>query len=356
MIVETTQEKFQELIKENELKGVNLLEKLAGITGEITARFFFGKRFHGRTIFGVPMTTVVHRQLNMLFMEALSLPYILFGPRLVKANILKKHKELNKGIVEIRKRCMEMIEETEKSNKKEDNLLGVLLDLRRSGDAQDRLTDEQIVGEFLGLFGAGTDTTSHLVNSAIYFLWKYKEVYQKVKEEVDREFENMEDLSMEKINKMEYMNAFLKETLRLGGPTTAYFFRAPVKDDNLCGMNIKKGTIVNFHPDLYYSSEEFFPNHKEFRPERWLEGNSHEQNALKAEPYAFIPFSAGPRNCVGQHLAMIEARIIIGLFIKTFKFEFPEDYQLKMVKRFLYEPFDPLMVTLTPLNGEGLKK
>jgi len=147
---------------------------------------------------------------------------------------------------------------------------------------------------------------------------------------------------------MEYMTAFLKETLRLGGPTTGFFYRAPIKDDNLCGFHIKKGTIVNFHPDIYYCSEEYFPNHKEFRPERWLEGQ--EQNALKAEPYAFIPFSAGPRNCVGQHLAMIEARIMIALFIKTFKFEFPEDYELKMVKRFLYEPLNPLLVTLKPVN------
>ena len=350
MIVEATQEKFNGWIHSNILTNMNLLEQLADITGEITGRFFFGRRFGGRKVEGIPITTVVHQQLNATFGEALTISYVLFGPRLVKANIFPRHREMNRRMKELRGICTEIIQEAQRSDAKENNLLGLLLEMRKSGQEEDRMTDEQIVGEFVGLFGAGTDTTSHLINSAIYFMWKYPHVFERVKREVDQTFGDLGNISIESINKMEYMTAFIKETLRLGGPTTAYFFRTPVKDDNLCGYKIKAGTVVNFHPDVYYSSEEFFPNAKEFNPERWLSEGSYTQTKLKTDPYAFIPFSAGPRNCVGQHLAMIEARLIIGLFIKTFKFSFPEDYQMKFVKRFLYEPLEPLLVTLQPLK------
>ena len=64
--------------------------------------------------------------------------------------------------------------------------------------------------------------------------------------------------------------------------------------------------------------------------------------------YAYTPFSAGPRNCIGQHLAIIESKVIMSEFLNRFDFELKEGYKLKMCLRFLYEPFDELTLVLKP--------
>jgi len=346
VIVEATQEKFKEWEEAGKLTNMNLVEELATITGEVTGRFFFGKRFAKQKLRGLPITTGLQHLLNDLIKEFFQPSTILFGTKLLKANVLPRHKKLNKDVVDLRNTCSEMIRETElernqDNSKKENNLLGLLLDMRETDNLEDRLTNEQVTGEFIGLFMGGTDTTSHLVNSALYFLWKNPEMLTKVREEVDREFNDLKTLNIEGINRMDYTTAFLKETLRLGGPVSCLFTRTASKDDDLCGIKIKKGTHVDVNPGMCFTSDEYYVNPTEFNPERWLNNNSKNLNA-----YAYLPFSAGPRNCIGQHLAMIEARILLALFIKTFKFEFAKDSDFTLVQRFTFEPIKPLIVSL----------
>ncbi len=349
IIVEATQEKFQDWEKSEKLTDVNLVEALGTITGEITGRFFFGKKFASQKLRNLPITIGLQHLLNDLIREFFYPSTILFGSKLLKANILPRHKQLNKDVVDLRNACSEMIKQTEidrkEHNLKENNLLGLLLDLRETNNLEDRIPDEEVTGEFIGLFMAGTDNTAHLINSAIYFLWKYPEMQAKVKEEVDREFKDLTKLSVEGINKMEYTTAFLKETMRLGGPVSVLFTRVATKDDELCGVKIKKGTHIDVNPGMHFTSEEYYENPCEFNPERWITGQ-------KVNSYAYLPFSAGPRNCIGQHLAMVEARVILGLFLKKFTFEFPKDTDFTLVQRFTYEPVHPLKITLRGVERE----
>ena len=73
------------------------------------------------------------------------------------------------------------------------------------------------------------------------------------------------------------------------------------------------------------------------------------EKTLKQQPYVFTPFSAGPRNCIGQHLALIEAKIILALFLRKFEFKANPDYKLRMGLSLVYEPIDPLLLKLTPI-------
>jgi len=316
----------------------------------VTGGFFFGKKFGSQKVAGLPIATFMQDSLTRFMEELFSLTTLIFGQRFMKTNILERHKKMNREAEELKTTFKNMIKEAESSGIKDKNLLTLLLDIHTNETGENCLTHDQIVGEFMGLFAAGTDTTSHLLGSAIYFLWKYPNVLAKVKEEVDREFVDLNKVDIETINRMDYTTAVLKETLRLGGPVTSLFDRTPVRDDDLCGVNIKKGDLVIIYLRLYYSSDKYFPQAREFIPERWLSNASHRQDGFKSEPYSFIPFSAGPRNCIGQHLAMIEASILLALFIKTFTFSFPEDYKFVLVQRFTFETFDPLLVTLTPKN------
>lgn len=141
---------------------------------------------------------------------------------------------------------------------------------------------------------------------------------------------------------MNYLSAFFKEVLRVA--TGCLFYREAVQDDDLCGVKIKKGTLFNVFLNVLQNSDRYYFEPEKFNPERWLVDPPESQDVFRKEPYAYLPFSAGPRNCIGQHLATIEAKILLGMLIKRFKFSIPEDYRLNLVQGLVFQPIDPLKV------------
>ena len=107
--------------------------------------------------------------------------------------------------------------------------------------------------------------------------------------------------------------------------------------------NISSGAVaIHKHKDYWVDPETF-------NPQRWLD----KEKVIDA--YAFTPFSAGPRNCIGQHLALIESRIILSEFLMTFDFHIREDYELKMNIKFTYEAADDIKVDLFPKNIQVIR-
>lgn len=345
LIVSTAQEGIRSWIDKKELTNMHLFEKVANILGESTGRIFFGKTFNKYQHRGLSLSTLAIQLGYDLFNEAFALSSIIFGSNFPKTNIFPRHRRINGDIAAVRSICKKMIAETQQAGNKGNNLLNKLLSLRATGDKEDGLSDEKIVGEFVGLFGAGTDTTSNLVTCSMYYLSQHPEVLKKVKEEVEREFTDVENLTIENLNRMDYTTAFLKEVLRLN--VGCIFYRKAQKDDDLAGVPIKKGTLLTVLINVTHTNEKYYSNPEEFIPERWLANTPESCDGFKSEPFAYIPFSSGSRNCIGQHLAAIEGKILLGLLIKTFDFKIPENYIFKLVQGVVFEPIDPLLVTFT---------
>eukprot|EP01017_Pseudomicrothorax_dubius_P037469 TRINITY_DN5494_c0_g1_i2.p1 TRINITY_DN5494_c0_g1~~TRINITY_DN5494_c0_g1_i2.p1 ORF type:complete len:149 (-),score=13.88 TRINITY_DN5494_c0_g1_i2:136-582(-) len=148
---------------------------------------------------------------------------------------------------------------------------------------------------------------------------------------------------------MKYTHAVLKEVLRLQTPAPLLFDREAVKDCKIGDINVKKGTRINIPILALNMDPRVFPDPWEFRPERWVaEENSRD---LELHPFRYIPFSAGQRNCIGQHLAILEGKIVIWHLLKSFsKIEIDEDYRLLMTLRSVYGPIDPIRVTFKPFQ------
>lgn len=347
MIVDVTQGQIDSLVQAKDLKKVRIFDRAARITGDVTGRSFFGRRFDQERYNGEPLTTTVIDISFAMFNEAFDIFSIIFGSGFPKTNILPRHKKLNKTIYDMRALYERLLKEIKENGRKENNLINKLLDLQASGE-ENALSDEQIVGEFIGIFGAGTDTTANLVAASVYFLCRNPEAYTKVKEEVEREFKDPKSLTIDGLNSMNYTTAFLKEVLRfLAG---CLLYREAVQDDVLGGVKIKKGTLFNVFLNVIHMSENYYSEPTKFKPERWLLNTPESQDPFKKEPYAYLPFSAGPRNCIGQHLAMPEAKVIIGMLIKTFNFRIPDDYNLTLVQGTVFEPMEPLLVDLEVKN------
>jgi len=118
-------------------------------------------------------------------------------------------------------------------------------------------------------------------------------------------------------------------------------------DHELCGLKIKKGTLIAREVPPNNFSEHYHEKPFEFDPERWLDANSRTRKNLALDPHIFVPFSSGPRNCIGQHMALMEAKIIVGLFVKRFDFKLRDGYKMKLVTNFMYEPEEDLIYQLT---------
>ena len=189
-IISITQEKFKALIDSGNLKDVMIVELFGSIAGDVAGRAFFGKRFSDKFLEGKPMTTTAIDLGNDIFLMNFNLLNVFLGKKFIRAGILPQHRRLMNTIQGFRKACREMINEVRQSKVKEANILSVLLELESSSDEK-AFTEEEIVGEFIGIFGAGTDTTSHLLNASLYFLWKHPEIYNKLKKEVDEVFSDL---------------------------------------------------------------------------------------------------------------------------------------------------------------------
>lgn len=138
------------------------------------------------------------------------------------------------------------------------------------------------------------------------------------------------------INKLEYLTACIKETLRVFPPASTLRSLNPkfpvthtTFTDKRTGEEIfLEGTHVWPAAHLIMRNKRFFPKPTHFIPERFIPNQTPFPEAELFEPsgkYAYQPFSVGPRNCIGQELAMIEARIVLALTVREFDFilEYP---------------------------------
>ena len=117
-----------------------------------------------------------------------------------------------------------------------------------------------------------------------------------------------------------------------------------MKEEFIIGGNIKipKGMNLSLSFHALSRRPKYFENPDEFDPERFNDTNKRNLNYL-----AYIPFSSGPKNCIGQHMALIEVKIILIHFIRNFKITLNEDVPLKMASSTLYRPADDRLVFFT---------
>ena len=137
----------------------------------------------------------------------------------------------------------------------------------------------------------------------------------------------------------------------MGAPNEGLFFRTALEDHNICDIRVKKGTQVKTHNWANMFDSKIYENPDEFNPSRWIDRKSEYE---KMDPFKFLPFSGGARNCIGQHLAILETKINLILFLLTFEFKIPEDYDMIWQADFLVEPKNKLIFELNTRNNSIL--
>jgi len=171
----------------------------------------------------------------------------------------------------------------------------------------------------------------------------HPEYVDELKAEI-KQYYNTDKIDPEALKKMDFMSAFIKECLRMYSPVPAPMPMEANSTHKLGDYTIKEGTIIR--PDYFFNNfnERYFADPHKFNPRRWFEREVNELN-----PYVYIPFSSGSRNCIGQHLALIEAKIMISEFLNRFDYKCSiQPYNPKLTMRMLYEPVPSYLIDLTP--------
>ncbi|KAF9365875.1 hypothetical protein BGX34_007824 [Mortierella sp. NVP85] len=200
-------------------------------------------------------------------------------------------------------------------DKPQKDLLQLFIDLK--DDNGEPLSDDMLKDSILNFIIAGRDTTAQALSWMFYLMHRSsadKNIVRKLQQEIDDVLGN-EVPTYESYKKMKYAEACLYEALRLY-PSVPRNMKVCVEDDVLPnGVEIKKGEFFQWSPwTMGRDTAIWGPDAKEYKPERWLEGD-------KASPSKFPAFHAGPRTCLGQQFATIEAVTFMSLMFRRFNFE-----------------------------------
>lgn len=208
--------------------------------------------------------------------------------------------------------CISENSEGNNGKRKRKALMDLLLDVHLNNQT---FTEEDVREEVDTFAFEGHDTTSMGMSWALYLIGLYPEVQNNIHEELDRIFgtDVERPVCVEDLKEMEYLERVLKESQRLY-PSVPFFSRKIHKDFELHGYRITKGSTVVVNNYLLHRNPEAFPNPEKFDPDRFLP-----ERCVGRNPFSYVPFSAGPRNCIGQRFAVMEEKVVISNILRNFR-------------------------------------
>ncbi|KAL1848448.1 hypothetical protein Plec18170_008046 [Paecilomyces lecythidis] len=247
---------------------------------------------------------------------------------------LRAKKRVQLDIETMRTVCREIVDERRKTNPGTKNdLLDTMLN-SRDGLTGDGLSDESIIDNILTFLVAGHETTSGLLSFAMYYLMKTPDIMAKATQEID-EVVGDQELTVEHLSKLKYINAILRETLRLM-PTAPGFTVTPYKQEVIGGKyEVKPGDSIDvFLAAVHRDPAVYGSDADEFCPERMFD-----ENFQKLPANSWKPFGNGKRSCIGRAFAWQEALMIIALILQKFTFALVDsDYTLRLRESLTIKP------------------
>jgi cytochrome P450 len=172
-----------------------------------------------------------------------------------------------------------------------------------------RLNDEELAAETLALFVAGHETTATALAWTFFLLAQHPRVMSDLLDELDGILHG-DVPGLEQLNKLPLLGRVVDESLRILNPFV-FGMRIAQADTALGEYFVPKGRWVVFAPGHIHHDPNIYPEPNRFRPQRW--------ETIKPTPYEFLPFSSGPRMCIGATFAIMEMKLILATVLQRFR-------------------------------------
>ncbi|CAN6453014.1 unnamed protein product [Victoria cruziana] len=297
---------------------LDVWSEFQNLTGDVISRTAFGSNYkEGRQIFQM------QKEQAELVIRALTKTYIP-GLRFFPTKDNRRQKEIYRKVMSL---LNDLIDKREKEIQlgiaENDDLLGILLESNKNHDehGDKGMTREDVIEECKLFHFAGQETTSVLLTWTMVLLSKYPIWQMRAREEV-LQVCGKNIPSFDSLSHLKTVSMILNEVLRLY-PPVAFLARRTHTTVKLGDLILPEGVrlvlpLLLIHHDRNLWGEDA----QEFKPERFSEGIA---NASKNQ-LAFFPFSWGPRICIGQTFALIEAKMSLAMMLQRFSFELSPKY------------------------------
>jgi len=217
------------------------------------------------------------------------------------------------------------------------DFLSILLRARERGDQ----TPQQLRDELMTMLLAGHDTTALTLTYTWFLLSEHPEAKRRVQAEVD-EVVGEDRPNMDHVREFEYLEWVINEAMRLYPPVFT-IFRTPEEPVELSGYEMPAGATLMLPQWGVHRSERFWDDPANFDPERF----SPERRADRPR-FAYFPFGGGPRHCIGKHLSLLEAKLIVATVVGEYDLVFEGETPLELMPSLTMHPRQEMTMRLDP--------
>jgi cytochrome P450 len=204
----------------------------------------------------------------------------------------------------------------------------------RDQDTGEQMTDAQFRDEVMTIFLAGHETTASALSWTWYLLSIHPDVRARMHEELDRVLAGRPP-TIEDLSQLAYTKQVVQEALRLYPPAWVVG-RCPTEDDRIGGYFIPAGSLVFTCPWVTHRHPDFWEGPEGFDPERFAP-----QRVAERPRFAYFPFGGGPRQCIGNTFALVEAQLVLATVAQR--------WRLDLVPGTRVQP--EALITLRPRGG-----
>ncbi|XP_060118306.1 cholesterol 24-hydroxylase-like [Heteronotia binoei] len=329
-------EELMKLMEEkmNEEMEVNMTKLLRRVTVDII----------GKAAFGLELNTLWDNHnpfLHAIIMIVKGIdwarnPFFQYNPKNRKVV-----EEIRESVRLLRRTGKECIEERLRAVRNgEETPLDILNKILESAVQEGQCDEENMLDNFMTFFLAGHETTGSVLSFTFMELGRQPEILAKLRAEVSKVLGVKRDINCEDLSNLRYLSQVLKEVQRLypASPTT---LRWTGTETIVEGIKIPANSTLIFSTAAMGRMEKFFKNPLTFDPDRFQKD--------QPKPYfSYFPFSLGPRSCIGQKFAQIEAKVLVAKFLQRFEFQLVPPQSFKVLDTGLLRPLDDVVCRLTP--------
>ncbi|XP_056662448.1 cytochrome P450 3A4-like isoform X2 [Monodelphis domestica] len=334
-------------------KPVTLKDILGAYSMDVITSTSFGIHVDSLNNPNDPFVRKIRKLIRFSFRDPLILSIVIFPfliPLFKKLDITIFSKDVTDFLA---KSILKIKEERKKTEKHRVDFLQLMMDSQTSKNSESHsqkdLSDEEILAQSIIFIFAGYESTSSVLCFLFYQLATNPGIQEKLQKEIDAFLPNKEAVTYDALVQMEYLDMVINENLRLY-PITGRIERIAKKPVELNGLMIPKGTVVMAPPYVLHRDPEYWPEPEEFRPERFSKENKESIN-----PYVYLPFGVGPRNCLGMRFALMSMKVAVSRLLQEFSFRPCKETQipLKLSYRPLLAPSVPIVLQAVLRNKKG---
>jgi cytochrome P450 len=311
---------------------IDLMEQASRVTLRIVGQALFGIDLIGESA-GVGRAMLV--ALQFVSEEAFSLfPSVLMLPTPRNLRFRRARAELDRVVLGI-------IEHRRRSAASGDDLLAMMMEAR-DADTDEGMSDRQLRDEIMTFVLAGHETTAVTVAWACLLLAQHPEVGDRLRQEVSTVLSGRPP-ALADLPRLELTRRVIDETLRLY-PPVAVISRETFAPDEIDGYAIPAKSGVMMSPYVTHRHPAFWLDPERFDPDRFT------PEKIAARPrFAYFPFGGGPRLCIGNEFALMEAQILLAMIVQRYRVAVAPGHAVQHEIRVTLRPRQPMLMMLRPV-------